>query len=61
MRRSELQPAEIYKREAERLYAMADSFTYYAVRESFLRIARQYDTLARRAAASARRTSDAAD
>lgn len=57
---SELSPAEIYEREAERLYSMADAFAYYAVRDAFLRMARQYEVLARRATAAARRI-DAAD
>lgn len=61
MRKPELSTAEIYRREAERLHSMADSFTYYAVREQFLRIARQYETLARRSAAAPRQASDAAD
>lgn len=50
---SELSPVEIFRREAERLHSMADSFTYYAVRDAFLDIAAQYETLARRAASVA--------
>jgi len=58
---SELSPAEIFQREAERLHSMADSFTYYAVRDAFLEIASQYETLALRAASAAAPASDAAD
>lgn len=46
-RKSELLPAEIYRREAERLHSMADSFIYYSVRDEFLRMAEQYEALAR--------------
>jgi hypothetical protein len=45
-----LTPAEVFGREADRLRSMADSFIYYPVRDQFLRMARQYDALARRSA-----------
>lgn len=59
-RESELSPAEIFRREADRLLSMADSFTYYRVRDEFLRIAGQYEALAQNATPESP-ASDAAD
>lgn len=59
-REIDLPPAEIFRREADRLISMADSFTYYAVRDDFLRIAGQFEALAHRATPTAP-ASDAAD
>jgi len=38
--------AEIYRREAERLRAMADAFAYYEAREEFLNVADHFHRLA---------------
>jgi hypothetical protein len=40
---------EIYWREADRLRSMADAFFYAEAREEFLRIAAQFERLAREA------------
>ena len=45
---------EIYWREADRLRSMADAFFYAEAREEFLRIAAQFERLAREARRSAR-------
>jgi hypothetical protein len=41
-----LHPAEIYRREADRLRTMANSDIYGAVRDGLLAIANQYEVLA---------------
>jgi hypothetical protein len=52
----------LFRREADRLRSMADSFTFYAVREQFLRMAGEYEALARQARPAPRaRSHDAAD
>lgn len=43
---SNLYPAEIYRREADRLRTMAASDIYGSVRDGLLAIAEQYDVLA---------------
>lgn len=43
---SNLHPAEIYRREADRLRTMANSDIYGAVRDGLLAIANQYEVLA---------------
>ena len=42
-----LTPSDIYRREAERLRAMAESRSFQSVRRSFLEMASRYETLAR--------------
>ena len=44
-----VKPAELYRREAARLRAMADIPTFRDVRESYLDMADRYDVLARQA------------
>ena len=47
---------ELYWREADRLRAMADAFFYAEAREEFLRIAGQFERLAREARRGAKPT-----
>jgi hypothetical protein len=48
---SNLEPAEFYRREADRLRSMADSHLFDDVREGLLTVAHHYDVLAGQSAA----------
>lgn len=48
---SNLEPAEFYRREADRLRSMADSHLFDDVREGLLNVAHHYDVLAEQSAA----------
>jgi hypothetical protein len=48
--------SEVYRREAKRLYDMAEAVPLGQVRNEFLDLARQYEALARHAEAQERRT-----
>ena len=50
-----LEPAEFYRREADRLTSMAESFIFADVRDELLRIANQYEHLAAQAEGILRR------
>lgn len=43
---SHLQPAEFYRREAERLRSMADTHMFADVRDGLIKVAQQYEVLA---------------
>jgi len=51
-----LDPADIYRREAARLRSMATSEKFSAVRDGLLNVARQYDVLADQSAGIRRHT-----
>lgn len=48
--------SDVYRREAKRLYDMAEAVPFGHVRNEFLDLARQYEALARHAEAQERRT-----
>jgi hypothetical protein len=47
---SNLEPAEFYRREADRLRTMAAADMFKDVRDNLLKVARQYDAMATQAA-----------
>jgi len=48
--------SKFYRAEAQKLYALADAFSFGEVRNEFLEIARQYEALAHHAELTERRT-----
>ena len=48
--------SDVYRREAQKLYALADTFPLGQVRNEFIEIARQYEALAGHAKATEKRT-----
>ncbi|HTY70251.1 MAG TPA: hypothetical protein VMH36_26600 [Alphaproteobacteria bacterium] len=48
--------SKLYRAEAQKLYALADEFSFGDVRSEFLDLARQYEALARHAEATESRT-----
>ena len=48
--------SDVYRREARKLYTLADTLPFGQIRNELIEIARQYEFLARHAAASEKRT-----
>ena len=49
-------PSDAYRREAKRLYSLAESAPFGQIRNEFIDLARQYEALARHADRQQRRT-----